>query len=349
MRATPLPPIHEHLTTAILLLDGELRMRYLNPATEALFGVSARQMIGSPVKALAAGADALESCARQALETGIAYTDRERRLTTLSQQTATVDATVTPLPDGSVLIELIPLDRHLRISREHHLLAQHRAIRELVRGLAHEIKNPLGGLRGAAQLLERELGDPGLTEYTQVIIQEADRLQTLVDGLLGPNARPQRRSINIHEPLERVRQLVQAEAPPGVKIVRDYDPSIPPLTAELDQLIQAMLNVTRNALQAVGEQGRITLRTRTQRHFTIGDVTHRLVVRIDIVDTGCGIAPDLLDQIFFPMVTTRPEGSGLGLPIAQTLISQHGGLIECASEPGETTFTIWLPLEDKHE
>lgn len=348
MRASSLPPIHEHMSTAVVLLDGQLRVRYLNPAAESLFSISARQVVGLPLSVIAAGMEPLEGCARQAHDSGVAFTDRERRLTTPAQQTVTVDATVTPLPDGCLLLELIHLDRHLRISREHQLLTQHRAIRELVRGLAHEIKNPLGGLRGAAQLLERELPDDSLKEYTQVIIQEADRLQTLVNGLLGPNVRPQRRSINIHEVMERVRHLVQAEAPPAVKIVRDYDPSIPPLVAEPGQLIQAVLNLVRNALQAVGDHGQITLRTRTQRQFTIGETTHKLVVRIDIIDNGPGIPADLVDRIFFPMVTTRPEGSGLGLPIAQTLISRHGGLIECTSEPGQTVFTIWLPLEDEH-
>jgi two-component system nitrogen regulation sensor histidine kinase GlnL len=344
----PLPPVQEHLSTAVVLLDDRLRARYLNPAAEMLLGVSARQVEGQPFRLLAGGAAELEPAIRQALASGVAYTERERKLLTHTQQPMTVDSTVTPIPGPFALLELVQLDRHLRITREHQLIAQHRAIREVVRGLAHEIKNPLGGLRGAAQLLERELGAAGLKEYTQIIIGEADRLQALVDGLLGPNGRPQRRAINIHEVMERVRQLVQAEAAKGVEVVRDYDPSIPPLVAEPDQLIQAVLNLVRNALQAVGDAGRICLRTRTRRQFTIGDIVHKLVVRIDIVDSGPGIAPELLDQIFFPMVTTRVTGSGLGLPIAQTLVNQHGGLIECTSEPGQTVFTIWLPLEDDH-
>lgn len=344
-----LPPIQEYLSTAVVLVDERLHARYLNPAAEMLFGVSTRQLEGQPLRHLAGGAAELEPGIRQALVTGVAYTERERKLLTHAQQPVTVDSTVTPIPGGYVLLELVQLDRHLRISREHQLIAQHRAIRELIRGLAHEIKNPLGGLRGAAQLLERELTAPELQEYTQVIIGEADRLRTLVDGLLGPNNRPQRRRINIHEVLERVRQLVQAEAPEGVELVRDYDPSIPPLVAEPDQLIQAVLNIVRNALQALGQQGRITLRSRAQRQFTIGDAVHKLVARIEIIDNGPGIAPALMDQIFFPMVTTRAEGSGLGLPIAQTLVNQHGGLIECSSEPGLTVFTIWLPLEDDHD
>jgi two-component system nitrogen regulation sensor histidine kinase GlnL len=218
-----------------------------------------------------------------------------------------------------------------------------------VRGLAHEIKNPLGGLRGAAQLLERELSDPSLKEYTGIIIGEADRLQTLVNRMLGPNTRPQRRSINIHQVVERVRTLAVAEAPPGVTIVRDYDPSIPDFMAEPDQLIQALLNIVRNALQAIGEQGEIILRTRSIRQATIGHHRHKLAARLDIIDNGPGIPPDMMESIFFPMVTGRPDGTGLGLPIAQDLVNQHHGLIECHSEPGKTVFTLLLPIETNHE
>ncbi|RFA30665.1 two-component system sensor histidine kinase NtrB [Alkalilimnicola ehrlichii] len=338
----------EHMSTAVCCLDSELRIQYMNPAAEILFGVSARQLLGQPFPVLAPGAEELEAGIRDALANESAYTERERQLVLGANQTVTVDCSVTPLPDGDLLIELVQLDRHLRISREHNLLAQNRVVRELIRGLAHEVKNPLGGLRGAAQLLERELADQDLTEYTQIIIGEADRLQTLVDNMLGPNRRPNRRETNIHEVLERVRQLVEAEAPEGFRIVRDYDPSIPPLMAEPDQLIQACLNIVRNALQAVGGEGNITLRTRTQRRFTIGDTSYKLVARIEVIDNGPGIDTELQEQIFYPMVTTRAEGSGLGLPIAQTLVNQNGGLIECSSEPGETVFTIWLPLEESN-
>jgi two-component system nitrogen regulation sensor histidine kinase GlnL len=264
----------------------------------------------------------------------------------------TVDCTVTPISEPQhkeLLVELLHVDRHLRIIREENLLAQHQATRALARGLAHEIKNPLGGLRGAAQLLERELNNEALKEYTGIIIGEADRLQNLVNRMLGPNTLPQKRLINIHQVLEHVRSLVSAEAPPGVHIVRDYDPSIPELNADPDQLIQAVLNIVRNAVQAVGDHGEITLRTRTLRQYTIGQRRHKLVIRIDVIDNGPGIPPDMMESIFYPMVTGRPEGTGLGLPIAQFLISQHGGLIECASRPGFTTFTLLLPLESDDE
>ncbi len=337
----------EHITTAVVMMDRDTRVHYLNPAAEMLFRVSLRQVSGQRLLNFAPAAELLDTLVRDVVHTGRTYTQRERRLPVSNNHLITVDCTVTPLPRERVLLELAEIDRHLRITREHHLVAQNRAIRELIRGLAHEIKNPLGGLRGAAQLLERELEAEDLHEYTQVIIDEADRLQDLVDSLLGPNAVPRRESVNIHQVLERVRQLAVAEAPSGVRLVRDYDPSIPPVTAQFDHLVQACLNLVRNALQALGNAGEIILRTRTQRQFTIAGRNHKLVVRIDVMDTGTGIPPEQLEQIFYPMVTTRPEGSGLGLPIAQTLINQHGGLIECSSEVGQTVFTIWLPLESE--
>ncbi|WP_435104321.1 nitrogen regulation protein NR(II) [Arhodomonas sp. AD133] len=337
--------ILEHLATAVVVLDGDDRVAQLNPAAESLLRVSARQVHGLPLRGAIPALAGLEGALARAREREASFTEREHQLV-LDGELVTLDCSVTPLPGGGLVLELAQLDRHLRITREHQLISQNRAIRELIRGLAHEIKNPLGGLRGAAQLLQRELDDPGLREYTEVIIGEADRMRGLVDGLLGPNTRPRRDLVNIHEVLERVRHLAAAESPEGVDIVRDYDPSIPPLAAARDQLVQALLNLVRNALQAVGERGRITLRTRTQRRFTIGDVLHRLVVRVDVIDDGPGIPPDLLERIFYPMITSRPDGSGIGLPIAQNLVGQHGGLIEASSVPGHTEFTVWLPLED---
>jgi two-component system nitrogen regulation sensor histidine kinase GlnL len=219
----------------------------------------------------------------------------------------------------------------------------------LLRGLAHEIKNPLGGIRGSAQLLQRELASEELREYTQIIMDESDRLQSLVDRMLGPNKPLLLEPINIHKVLERVRQLVQVEAPVGVSIERDYDPSIPQVNGDGDLLIQAILNIVRNAAQAVGVRGRILIRTRIHRQVTIGNKRNRLVVKIDVEDNGPGIPDALMGQIFYPMVTGRAEGTGLGLSIAQSLINQHGGLIECISEPGLTVFSIFLPLEMGHD
>ena len=339
----------ENMTTAVVVVDQIARVRYLNPAAQVLLGVSERQAIGAALSQLNPGTASLEEAVMASVNNGQPFTERERRLELVAGAPITIDCALTPLTEGGALLEITELDRRLRIAREHHLLSQHHATRELIRGLAHEIKNPLGGLRGAAQLLDRELSDPEQQEYTRVIIEEADRLRALVNGLLGPHGRPHKRQVNIHEIVERVRQLVEAEAPPGVSIERDYDPSIPSMWAEPNQLIQAVLNIVRNALQALGDQGRITLRTRTQRQFTIGDTTHKLVIRLEVIDTGPGISPDQIDRIFYPMVTSRVDGTGLGLSIAQTLVNQHNGLIECVSEPGNTVFTIWLPLESEDD
>jgi len=336
----------EYMSHGVLLFDACFHVRYINGAAEVMFAVSARQVTGHRLPAHATPcAPVLEQAVRHAFKTGQAFTRREILLAATTDRRITVDLTVTPVSCDEVLLEISALDRRLRIAREQNLINQHQCTRELLRGLAHEVKNPLGGLRGAAQLLDRELQAPELREYTQIIIEEADRLRTLVNGLLGPNSRPHKRETNIHEVLERVRQLVAAEAPAGISIRRDYDPSIPDFIAEPNQLIQATLNIVRNALESLGDQGCITLRTRTQRQFTIAEVPHRLVIRVDIIDDGPGISPDLQERIFYPMVTGRPEGTGLGLSLAQTLVHQHGGLIECWSEPGYTEFTLWLPLE----
>lgn len=341
--------ILDNLTTAVLLLEPDLRISYINPAAEAVFAVSARHARGMALGDLVAAVPEFESGLHRALAGGYPHTERELRLTVSDARVITVDCTVTPLVEPghatALLVEMLQVDRHLRIAREEHLLARQQATRALIRGLAHEIKNPLGGLRGAAQLLERELPDPALKEYTRIIIEEADRLRNLMDRMLGPNTLPHKRDISIHQVLEHVHNLVRAEAPPGVRLLRDYDPSIPAVPADPEQLIQAVLNVVRNAVQALGGEGEIILRTRAQRQITIGHKRHKLVARIDIIDNGPGIPPDMLENIFYPMITGRPEGAGLGLSIAQSLVNRHGGLIECASCPGRTVFTLLLPLE----
>jgi len=338
----------EGLTTAVISLDQELRVSGLNAACENLFGVSRRIAQSQPLALALPHFAAHEVRLREALDAGTGFIERELELGRNGEQPVTVDCTVTPLLLGKkpgLLLELAPLDRHLRISRDEQLSAQFDASRELIRGLAHEIKNPLGGIRGAAQLLEREFPDPEHGEYTDVIIREADRLQNLVDRLLGPSRPPRRETLNVHEVLEHVRKLVDAEAPSGVEVARDYDPSIPDVAGDREQLIQALLNVARNALQALDGSGRIVLRSRTRRQLTIAGRLHRLVAVMEIEDNGPGVPPELQEKIFYPMVTTRPTGTGLGLPIAQHLMHSHGGLIECRSRPGCTVFSMYLPLE----
>jgi len=338
----------DSLSTAILVLSPKLTVEYMNPAAEVLFATSSRQSIGQPVKDLLPAEPAFIELMRQVLGTGQGFTQHELALVLAEDKRITVYCAVNTDDSGKqkrLVVEMKQLDHHLRISREERLLAQNVATRALVRGFAHEVKNPLGGLRGAAQLLEAELPDDSLKEYTQIIIGEADRLQKLVDGMLGPNSLPKMTILNIHEVLERVRSLVLAEVPKGVSLKRNYDVSIPEFLADKDQLIQSILNIVRNAIQATEGKGNIELKTRIERQLTIGSTRHRHVMRLDITDDGVGIPEEMQQRIFFPMVTSRAEGTGVGLSIAQSLVNRHGGLIECASKPGETRFTILLPIE----
>jgi two-component system nitrogen regulation sensor histidine kinase GlnL len=341
--------ILEGLTEAVLLFDRELRLQYVNPAGETLFSISARHLLGQPYAALLQDEDDLEAELGRALANSQPFTRHEVGLRMGPDQERVVDFTAMPLLDPgqepAILVELHPVDQLLRISREENLFAQQQATRKILRGLAHEIKNPLGGLRGAAQLLERQLDSEELKEYTQVIIDEADRLQNLVDRILGPNRPPRLHATNIHHVLEHVRSLISAESGGRLVIERDYDPSLPELEADSGQLIQAVLNIVRNAGEAIQGEGTITFRTRVNRKFTINKQRHDLVARIDISDTGPGIPEEMQDKIFFPMVTGRAEGTGLGLSIAQSLIQQHGGMVEFQSVPGNTVFSIYLPLK----
>jgi len=254
--------------------------------------------------------------------------------------------------DGSpdVIFELVEIEQQARQEREERALEQAQATKELIRNLAHEIKNPLGGIRGAAQLLEMEIESRPLTEYTQVIIKEADRLQVLVDRLLAPHRKPHVVGpVNIHEVCERVRALVVAEFPRGLAFQRDYDTSIPEFDGDREQLIQAMLNIARNAAHALTERiengdARIVVRTRVVRQVTLGKQRYRLALDLHIEDNGPGIPEALREKVFFPLVSGREDGSGLGLTLAQNFIQQHHGIVEFESEPGRTVFRILLPL-----
>lgn len=343
--------ILESLTQTVILLDTELRLIYINPAGEMLLEVSARRVTGLGVEQLLPAKSELLNILKTGLNSSHSFTQHEVSVTLPGHRSLTLDCTINPISlDGdrkrcSLLVELQQIDRQIRISREEQQLAQQQTIRTLVRGMAHEIKNPLGGLRGAAQLLERELPDESLKEYTNIIIGEADRLRNLVNRMLGPNTLPQKEMINIHQVLEHVRQLMRAEIQGEISFVSDYDPSIPEMLADRDQLIQAVLNIVGNAVQAIGSKGEIILRTRTLRQFTIGHTRHKLVCQVSIIDNGPGIPEDMVENIFYPMVTGRAEGTGLGLSIAQSLINQHGGLVQCESRPGRTSFSLLLPLE----
>ncbi|MFQ5642074.1 MAG: nitrogen regulation protein NR(II) [Thiogranum sp.] len=343
-RYKPVPAEHllETLNTAVLVLDHRLLIVYLNPAAENLFEISRRQVSGHYWPDMVSAGEALVKRLEETMKTQSPFTERELALHSATGHRMTVDCVVTPSGKEDLLLEIMQIDRHLRIAHEEHLLVQQQAARELLRGMAHEIKNPLGGLRGAAQLLESELQNDGLKEYTGVIIGEADRLSHLVDRMLGPNNVLENRIINIHQVLEHVRSLVDAESYPGLELRREYDPSIPDFLADSELLIQAVLNLVRNAAQAGAQT--ITLVSRTQRQFTIGHTRYKLVIRVDIVDDGPGIPAEMQEKIFYPMVTGRADGTGLGLSIAQSMINQHHGIVEFTSEPGRTVFTIYLPL-----
>ncbi len=333
------------LATGAMVLDADSIIRYVNPAGETLLGVSGALLVGNAAdQALDRSLELLKAIqtARSEEETVIEY---ELEVTVNGHPPIRIGCSITPLdqPQHAVLIEMRAVDPHLRIARLEQARLQQEANRELLRNLAHEIKNPLGGIRGAAQLLEHELPRESLREYTQVIIKESDRLQSLMERLLTPHRTPRFGAVNIHEVLERVRSLVLAETP-SVSLRRDYDLSLPEIRADAEQLIQATLNIARNAVQAMHGQGDIILKTRVARQITLESRRHRLGMRVEIIDNGPGIPDEIREQIFYPLVSGREGGSGLGLAVAQTLVAQNHGTIDCESRPGHTVFSIFLPI-----
>ena len=335
------------LATPVILVDDELRIAHANPAAEDLFAFSLKNVIGQPLAQLFIDADEVIAGLNDALGHNWSYTGRDVTLTRPGQASLHLNCLITPTETSAArfLIEFRPIDQQLKLAREQRQMDQQQANRELIRNLAHEIRNPLGGLRGSAQLLERELDRPELREYTQVIIKEADRLQALMDRLLTPHRPPQVAALNIHEVLERVRSLVLAEFPDGIRIERDYDASLPDLFGDKEQLIQAVLNIVRNAAQALGGKGKIEFRTRAARQVTLAKQRYKLALELQVVDNGPGIPEELRERIFYPLVSGRDGGTGLGLTLSQTFVQHHHGTIECDSEPGRTCFTITLPLE----
>ena len=337
------------LSSAVLLLDGQLQIRHLNPAAENLFSVSQRTWLGQPLPRLLGMPTPLAEALDNALRNNWSYTGHDVPFKRSDDKIQHLDCTVTPIetPQAQLLLEFRPIDHQLNAAREEREAVQQQANRELIRNLAHEIKNPLGGIRGSAQLLEHELmaqGDaPQLKEYTQVIIAEADRLQELMRRLLSSHRAMQPTQVNLHELLERVRRLIQAEYG-GVTVQRDYDLSLPEVTGDREQLIQAILNIARNAAQAMRGEGKIVLRTRILRQVTLAKKRYRLALELQVIDNGPGIPEEMRDKIFYPLVSGREDGTGLGLTLAQSFIQQHHGSIEVESKPGHTCFTIRLPI-----
>lgn len=340
---------HRHLvkslSTAIVVIDSRQRIEFVNHSAETLLGVSERHLLGHFLGDILIPAEALVSLCQRSLDTGLAFRMRELACRA-SMRNLILDCRINPYEDGkSVLLEMHDTTFERRLQQESELIAQQKVSRAIVRQLAHEVKNPLGGMRGAAQLLQRQLQNGPLTQYTRVIIDEIDRLAALVDSILQPGGELALQECNPHEVTEQVARLVEAELPPGVRLVRDYDPSLPVIRIDRNQMIQALLNLVRNAMQAVGDSGTIVLRTRAQNKVHLGQEWYRLVLCIEVEDDGPGIPTDLLENIFYPLVTGRSSGTGLGLTIAQELVAHHRGLIEVASEPGSTRFTIRLPCD----
>lgn len=343
------------LASAVIVLDAEGRIAYANPAAEQMFESSAKALSHHKLTELFLNGGQLEEVFHQAIAHQFADKRQDLTLLRVGREPLHVHTIVTALdrPDMPVLIELRENVQQLKLDREERMFDQSQANKELIRNLAHEIKNPLGGIRGAAQLLELELPErhiKELREYTQVIIKEADRLQTLVDRLLAPHRRPHIvGDVNIHEVCERVRSLIVAEFPSGLTIKRDYDLSVPEFRGDKEQLIQAVLNIAHNAAQALSERiktgdAELILQTRVARQVTLAKVRYRLALDLHIIDNGPGIPSDIQERIFYPLVSGREGGSGLGLTLAQTFMQQHMGVIECESRPGCTDFRILIPL-----
>lgn len=341
--------ILDQLTTAVVVVDAasdrSFRISYLNQSAQSLFGRSETRTIGVPLDTLMRDSHATPKVLQGVLDTGQPFTKREVSLHVVDGLIR-VNYSISPLSETELLIEFERLDRFLRIDRDERHVTLQETVRKLARGLAHEIKNPLGGLRGAAQLLDRELVDDYHREYTSVIMSEADRLRKLVDRILGPNGKVSFKPVNVHHVIERVVKLIDAESPARIRFERFYDPSLPELEADFERLVQATFNVLTNAALALKDTPDpcIRLATRAVRQFTIGSRRHRLVANVDFTDNGPGVPADIADRIFYPMISGRPEGSGLGLAITQTIIARHNGLIECDSEPGRTVFSFYLPI-----
>ena len=324
---------------------------FANAALEDALGISRRSIVGSYLPASFTEPTQLKTALKGAGSNEFAALRYDAWLKRFAHDPLPVHVIVTQTEKtDEVVVELLPLEQQARQDREERLAEQAQANKELIRNLAHEIKNPLGGIRGAAQLLEMEMESRELIEYTQVIIHEADRLQTLVDRLLAPHRRPHLvGDVNIHEVCERVRLLILSEFPKGLTVVRDYDTSIPEFRGDREQLIQTVLNIAHNACQALVEQiaagdAQLSFSTRIARQVTFGKQRYRLALELHVIDNGPGVPDSIKDRIFYPLVSGRDGGSGLGLTLAQTFVQQHHGLIECDSVPGRTDFKIMIPL-----
>ena len=341
--------IVEHLATAVLLFDKDLHLISINSAGEGLLSVSNKRVSGMTPKQIWPNSSFFYEAIQRSLHSGSTCIERGVEMHLNFDQKIKVDVMITPImideKPEEIVVELVDADSFVRVMQEVNQQTVQEAAKESIQGMAHEIKNPLGGIRGAAQLLERELENKDLLEYTRIIINESDRLRNFIDRMLTTSTHPEKTDMNIHEVLEYVISVVRAENSQPLKIEKNYDPSIPYIHADREQIIQAVLNLIRNAVQAIGDDGQITLKTRILRQVTIQHKLNRHVIELDIIDNGPGIPPEIEAGAFYPMITGRPEGTGLGLSIAQQLIQAHGGLINYERKDNNTYFSILLPLE----
>lgn len=354
--ASPYPSTAEQyqsldlLATLIAVVNEEGTVRFANAALEGALGISRRSIVGTHFPESFTQPDQMRSALKGIGDSDFSTLRYDAHLLRLARDALPTHVIVSLTEGRDIIVELLPLEQQARQDREERLIEQALANKELIRNLAHEIKNPLGGIRGVAQLLELEIDVPELKEYTQVIIREADRLQSLVDRLLAPHRKAHVvGDVNIHEVCERVRALILAEFPSGLVVVQDYDTSLPEFRGDQEQLIQAVLNIAHNACQALVERiaygdAQLIFRTRVARQTTFGKQRYRLALELHVIDNGPGVPEAIKDRIFYPLVSGREGGSGLGLTLAQTFVQQHQGLIECASVPGLTDFKILIPL-----
>ena len=341
--------IFDHIATAVLLFDENLRLVSINSSGESLLLVSSKRLLGKTPKKIWPNTSFFTDAIKKSFQYASTRIERGIEMQLINQNSIKVDCIFTPLVIGDetkeILVELVCADAFVRVMQEFNQQAVQKAAKESIQGIAHEIKNPLGGIRGAAQLMEKELDDKSLFEYTKIIINESDRLRNFVDRMMVANTHPVKSETNIHEIVEYVVSIIRAESTRKLDIQKDYDPSIPSIHADREQLIQAVLNLLRNAVQATTEDESILLRTRIQRQMTIQNKLNRLAVRLDIIDNGPGIPAEIESGAFYPMVTGHAEGTGLGLSIAQQLIQSHGGTINYERKENNTCFSILFPIE----
>ena len=338
----------DNLRTAILIFDANFNYVYTNTSAIDLLGSSSTL---KEITLLKCENVSLTTYLKKVREDSRSVMLRDLKFKNFDRLEKIVDRNISSYNSQNsqyILMELNETGRLYNISIDQNLIDQQKATREMVKGLSHEIKNPLGGIMGAAQLLDKTLKDESQAKFTKIIRKESERLLKLINAMASPMPSSNKENINIHEITEHVLELFKYdEENTHVSFVKDYDPSIPQLSLDRHQIIQSLINIIRNAIQAISKDGTITIRTRPIFKHTIGDIKHDLVVKIDVIDNGIGIPEDKLKEIFYPMVTTKNDGMGLGLTIAQSIIIQNNGVIECKSKNKETIFSIILPWSSK--